>query len=219
MLTIVGEDMLLQHSTGKPSVTVCAGVPCVLLSDNATHLTCRMPACSVAATAPLAVHVPPLGFAVHPDGSDLSVRGMLSITSVRLALSSNTSTALAEGSGWRCETHPAWRWLRRFDRSNVGRTRGPNSLRAGWPDPSSPRPGHMRRSGVLLFARRAFVHHYSCRSTFGGGRKLVLGSSERDERIVSGCCRRLTGFYWMLPIADSMVISHISPSAGSTAGG
>lgn len=67
--------------TRPPTVEVCSGRTCAVVTYDATSITCTMPDCPAASTAsPILVHVPPMGYASQ-DGS-IVVGGGLSITAV-----------------------------------------------------------------------------------------------------------------------------------------
>ena len=77
-LTLTGSG--LATGTAAPTVAVCAGLPCAVMSFDDTSISCTMPECASSSTEPIMVHVPPYGYASQ-DGS-LFVQGVLSVTAL-----------------------------------------------------------------------------------------------------------------------------------------
>ena len=93
-LTLTGTDFLVDAS---PVVSVCGGRTCAVTSYTDTQVVCTMPDCSASSTDPVVLHFPPYGYATDPS-VPLVVRGVVSLTAVRLASAPNTTTATATGS-------------------------------------------------------------------------------------------------------------------------
>ena len=94
-LTIEG-TRLAESGYNPPVVQVCGGTRCPVLSANDTHILCKMPTCSAAATMALSVHLSPVGYAANM--LTIVARGVLTLTKVHLSMKSNTSHGIAEGS-------------------------------------------------------------------------------------------------------------------------
>ena len=96
-LTLTGTG-LVGGGGKQPTVTVCGGQACKVLSASAASVACKMPDCSAADATPIVLHVPPSGYASHPTSGALAVQGTIALHDVRLAVKSNESLALATGS-------------------------------------------------------------------------------------------------------------------------
>ncbi|EOD39164.1 hypothetical protein EMIHUDRAFT_223628, partial [Emiliania huxleyi CCMP1516] len=82
---VAGENLVLYGTNldagvEAPSVTVCGGKSCPLVSSSASQVSCTMPACSASAGEPVLLRIRPHGYALSPAG--LIVRGVLSVSSV-----------------------------------------------------------------------------------------------------------------------------------------
>ena len=213
VLTIAVGDLLMQHSNGPPAVSVCGGVPCPRLSSNATHILCRMPTCSVAATEPVVVHVPPLGYASHPSHAPIVVRGVLTVSGVRLEGGSNTSAALAEGSaagGVRLVVSGSG-----FD--DATSTMLVQLVDAG--------PSNAIIAGCRVLSSSASKQQLTCVTT-AAEEPLVAAGTLCSVRVsvlgangASVAAAHLASSYQLLGLDDSIVLSSVAPSAGSTEGG
>ena len=93
-LTLVGTQFA--SGTGPPTVEVCGGQPCRVESFDATSLTCAMPDCpEAAASTPVLVHVPPMGYA--SQSGSIVVGGILSITAIRGPAANGEAAGSAAG--------------------------------------------------------------------------------------------------------------------------
>ena len=213
ILTIEGSGFTSSAGYSTPVVTVCGAVLCPTVSSNYTHVLCLMPECSTAASEALAVHISPIGYAANPASAFASfvVKGVLSLTTVRLSSSSNMSTSIAEGSA-------AGGVL--LTLSGGGFDDEPSRMRVEVVDASS-----FVVTTCEVLSSSSATRELTCTTVAAASPLEAAGTlcavrvSALDSTGSVTATRTLASSYQLVAQADSMVVQTISPAGGSTEGG
>ena len=203
-LTLTGTGFA--SGIGPPTVQVCGGRSCRVESHSATSITCTMPDCpEVASPSPVLVHVPPQGYA--SQSGSLVVGGVLSIVSIGGPAVGGAASGSAAGGvrlTIRGTGFPFDETLMRVTLRVSGGSAGIASC-------------NVVASGLGLLecitsATSAPLSHAGTQVTV---RVAVLASSGGNE-VASAS---VADGYQLLAATESMTLTGLDVTAGSTAGG
>ena len=203
-LTLTGTKFA--SGSQPPTVKVCGDRTCVLESYDATSITCVMPDCPEAhSSSPILVHVPPVGFATQ-SGS-VTIGGVLAITAIDGPIANGKVAGSAAGGvlltihGTGFQSAPSL--MKVTLRSTSGSVDIANctivgSYRGFLECLTGPTSSPLADAGTQATVRVATLESSS-------------GNEIASVALVDG--------FWLLSAADSMTLTGLEVTAGSTAGG